>query len=330
MNNFLKKKIYFIILIVILFLSLFLRLYKVNINPPSLDWDEASIGYNAYSILKTGADEYVNKFPLSIRSFDDYKPPLYIYLDVPSIAIFGLNEAGVRFPAALFGFLSVAVIYFLVKEIFYNWEKNQREKIALLSAFFLGVSTWHLQFSRAAFEGNLGLFFFMLGFLFFLKALKDPKLIFISAISFCLSIYSYHSFRLVVPIFIFFSVICFWKAIVNNKKYFTAGLVLAFFLVVPVFLNFTSSQGSGSRLSMVSVFSSGDILSKSIKQTEHDRANNDSIGSLFHNRRVVYFLSAAKGYFDHWNPDFLFFHGDGGRQHHAVDMGMLYLWDLPF
>ena len=45
---------------------------------------------------------------------------------------------------------------------------------------------------------------------------------------------------------------------------------------------------------MVSVFSSGDILNNSIKQMEHDRANNDSIGSLFHNRRVVYFLSAAK------------------------------------
>jgi len=137
MNNFLRKKIYFILLIVILLLSLFLRFYKMNTNPPSLDWDEASLGYNAYSILKTGADEYGNKFPLSIRSFDDYKPPLYVYLDVPSIAVFGLNETGVRFPAALFGFLSVAVIYFLVKEIFYNWEKNQKEKIALLSAFFL-------------------------------------------------------------------------------------------------------------------------------------------------------------------------------------------------
>ena len=41
-------------------------------------------------------------------------------------------------------------------------------------------------------------------------------------------------------------------------------------------------------------------------------------------------MTVAKSYFDHWNPDFLFFHGDGGKQHHAVNMGMLYLWELPF
>ena len=330
MNNFLKKKIYFILLIVILFLSLFLRLYKINTNPPSLDWDEVSIGYNAYSILKTGADEYGNKFPLSIRSFDDYKPPLYVYLDVPSIAIFGLNETGVRFPAALFGFLSVAVIYFLAKEIFYNWEKNQKEKIALLSAFFLGVSPWHLQFSRAAFEGNLGLFFFMLGFLLFLKSLRYPRLAIASIISFSLSIYTYHSFRLITPIFIVLSVVYFWKEIWTNKKYYFAAFIIGAIFAIPVFLSFTLDKEGASRFSMVSSFSSDNVLSKSIEQLEYDRANNDSIGSLFHNRRAVYFLSAAKGYFDHWNPDFLFFHGDGGRQHHAVNMGMLYLWDLPF
>ena len=41
-------------------------------------------------------------------------------------------------------------------------------------------------------------------------------------------------------------------------------------------------------------------------------------------------LAMVKGYLDHFNPDFLFLHGDGGVQHHAADMGMLYLWDLPF
>src|SRR3989337_3736551 len=130
MNSFIKKNIYYIILLVIIFISLFLRLYKINSNPPSLDWDEASIGYNAYSLLKTGADEYGNKLPLTIRSFGDYKPLVYIYLDVPSVLAFGLNETGVRFPSAVFGFLSVIVIYFLVKEIFRDWDKERKEKLA--------------------------------------------------------------------------------------------------------------------------------------------------------------------------------------------------------
>lgn len=330
MNSFIGKNIYSLILIVILSVSLFLGFYKINSNPPSLDWDEASIGYNAYSLLKTGADEYGNKLPLSIRSFDDYKPPVYIYLDVPSIAVFGLNETGVRFPSAVFGFLSVMVIYFLAKELFIDLEKEKREKLALISAFFLGVSPWHLQFSRAAFEGNVGLFFFMFGFLLFLKSFKNSKLAIVSVVSFALSIYSYHSFLLITPVFVFFAAVYFWKDLKINKKYFIAALILAVFLSIPVILGFSSSNGSSSRFSMVSLFATPEILNNSIKEIEYSKLHNDFIGSLFDNRRIVYFLSSAKAYFDHWNPDFLFFHGDGGIQHHAVNMGMLYLWDIPF
>jgi len=318
------------ILSVILLLSLFLRVYKIDSNPPSLDWDEASLGYNAYSILKTGADEYGNKLPLSIRSFDDYKPALYVYLDVPSVAVLGLNEVGVRFPSAALGFLSVVVIYFLVKEIFDTFDKDKKEKLALLAAFFFGISPWALQFSRAAFEGNVGVFFFLVGFWLFLKAIKNPKLVFFSAISLVLSMYCYHSFRLVVPLFAFFCLILYWKEILAHKKYYLIASVLALVLCVPIFLSFFGSSGSASRLSMVSIFSDPSTLGNSIAELQLDKANKDIIGELFHNRRVVYFLATAKAYFDHWNPDFLFFHGDGGRQHHAVNMGMLLLWDLPF
>ncbi len=330
MNNLIKKNIFKIFLLLILILSFCLRFYQLGVNPPSLTWDEASIGYNAYSILKTGADEYGNKLPLSIRSFDDYKPPLYVYLSVPSIAVFGLNEIGVRFPAAVFGFLSVVVVYFLVKEIFIDWENDKKEKMALLSAFFLGISPWHLQFSRAAFEGNIGLFFFLLGFLLFLKSLKDPKWAIISMASFVLSIYSYHSFRIVAPIFVLICVFYFWKEIWKSKKYYIMACIAGIILATPVLLSFVSVSGGGSRLAMVSSLSAPETLKNSIKELDYDKTYGDQLGSLFHNRRIVYFMTAAKGYFDHLNFDFLFFHGDGGVQHHAVNMGMLYLWDLPF
>src|SRR5258706_10515409 len=115
--SYLKKYVSSFLFCCIIILAIVLRFFQLGTNPPSLDWDEASIGYNAYSILKTGADEYGNKLPSTIRSFGDYKPPVYIYLDVPSVAFFGLNEVGVRFPSALFGSLSVLVMYFLAKEL---------------------------------------------------------------------------------------------------------------------------------------------------------------------------------------------------------------------
>src|SRR3989338_673758 len=105
-------------LIFIIILATILRFYQIGQIPPSLDWDETAHGYNAYSILKTGRDEYGYKFPFSFRSFDDYKPPIYTYLVVPSVAIFGLNDFAVRFPSAALGTLAVIFTYLMVKELF--------------------------------------------------------------------------------------------------------------------------------------------------------------------------------------------------------------------
>ena len=68
-------------IIVILLIAAFLRFYKLDSYPVSISWDEAAIGYNAYSIAQTGKDEYGQKFPVLFRSFNDYKLPGYIYLD---------------------------------------------------------------------------------------------------------------------------------------------------------------------------------------------------------------------------------------------------------
>ena len=133
-----------------------------------------------------------------------------------------------------------------------------------------------------------------------------------------------------MPLVLAFFGIIFWKTILKNKLLFFLSLLLLAFLVIPVYLSFVKTQDSSSRLSMVTIFSDPTVISPSIERLIRDKDNNDYLGSLIHNRRVVYTLAIAKGYMDHFNPDFLFFHGDGGVQHHAVEMGMLYLWDLPF
>ncbi|HSW75705.1 MAG TPA: hypothetical protein VLG50_01565, partial [Candidatus Saccharimonadales bacterium] len=74
------------VLLVILFAAAFLRLYQLSSIPGSLNQDEAAIGYNAYSILKTGADEHGKFLPLSLQSFGDWKLPVYEYIDIPFIA----------------------------------------------------------------------------------------------------------------------------------------------------------------------------------------------------------------------------------------------------
>jgi 4-amino-4-deoxy-L-arabinose transferase-like glycosyltransferase len=156
------KRIVFFLLSII-GIAVILRFYQLGSVPVSPDWDETALGYNAYSILKTGRDEYGNFLPLTIRSFDDYKPPLYVYLTVPSVALFGLSVWSTRLPSALMGVLAVVGVYFLAKELFgFGFQvgglktkvnetgntltRNPQtiQPIALLSALLLALSPWHV------------------------------------------------------------------------------------------------------------------------------------------------------------------------------------------
>ncbi len=80
--KYLMSNIQLWLLLAIVILATVLRIWGIGQYPVGLNADEAAIGYNAYSLLQTGKDEYGKSFPLSIRSFDDYKPPLYAYLTV--------------------------------------------------------------------------------------------------------------------------------------------------------------------------------------------------------------------------------------------------------
>src|SRR3989344_3677076 len=101
------------ILLIILLIAAFLRLWKLGSIPPGLTADEASLGYNAYSIINSGRDFWGETFPIIFKSFGDYTPGLYVYLSIPFIAIFGLNEISVRLLSAISGILTVYLFYLI-------------------------------------------------------------------------------------------------------------------------------------------------------------------------------------------------------------------------
>src|SRR5574340_1080491 len=159
-----------ILLFLITLLGGLIRFREISNNPPNINTDEAAIGYNAYSLLKIGKDEYGQPWPLAFRSVDDYNPPLYVYLTIPSVAIFGLNEFAVRFPSAFLGTLAIVITYFLTKKLFNS------STVALAASFLLAVSPWHIQFTRTAYETGSNAFFTSLGLLLFLVGLKKKWL----------------------------------------------------------------------------------------------------------------------------------------------------------
>ena len=158
-RNMSKRKYW---LIAIILIALFLRFWKIDKVPVSLFGDELDVGYQAYSILKTGRDYNGNFMPLHFHSLAEWRTPLYLYSAVPTVAVFGISPLGVRLPAMIFGVLGIYVFYLLVREILVfksGLDPSLAEKIALVAAFLLTVSPWHIQYSRAGFEVTQLLFF---------------------------------------------------------------------------------------------------------------------------------------------------------------------------
>ncbi len=179
-----------------LLLGFLLRAYQIASLPAGINSDEVAIGYNAYSILKTSRDEFNTPFPLAFRSFDDYKPPLYIYATVPIVALLGLTDLAVRLPSLLFGIAALVALCFFVRELF----PRHSTKLALLAVLLLAISPWHIQYTRSAYETGATAFFTTAGLLFFLKGIRRPPLIILSAIFFGLELYLYQTARLFVPL----------------------------------------------------------------------------------------------------------------------------------
>jgi len=311
----------YILLIIILFLAALLRFYQITNVPPSTQWDETAIGYNAYSILKTGRDEYGQFLPLVFKSFGDYKPGLYIYLTVPSVAIFGLNELAVRIPSALAGIASVWLIYLVSLLLF------KKKPLALFISFALAMSPWQMHFSRGGWEANLALFLVLLGLLSFLKAEKKPKYLYPSAIAFGLSFLSYQGSKVFVPLLLLGLLIFFFKKIKTlSIKSIIISLFLLFLVASPSFL--TILTWGGGRLKTMSLFS----YPRSENEIQHilNKDNHNLFYfNLFHSEGLSFVTRFVERYFNHFSGRFLFFEGDWSSLRHGPSYnGVLYLFDF--
>ncbi len=331
---------YFLInnsIFLILIIAVLLRLWRLDVNPPHLSPDEASLGYNAYSILRTGKDEYGKLLPLIFKSFGDYKPGLYVYLTVPFVAVFGLNEWSVRLPSALAGVIAVWLIFKIVKELLeskFGWVNKEINVnlMASVAALLLTLSPWHIHFSRGAWEINVSLTLTLAGLLFFLKSLKNAKYIILSVVLFSLTFLTYQGAKMSTLIVVLVILTVFFREIIafvkENIKIILLALAIAVGIVSPALLSF--SRGQTGRLKVFSIFSyprPKDYIESMLNQ------NNEKIGDLnyllFHGEILNYKRGILGRYFNHFSGRFLFFEGDyQNPKHSSPNHGMLMLFDL--
>jgi hypothetical protein len=274
----------------IIVLAAILRIFWLGQAPNTFSTDEASNGYDAYSLMLTMRDRYGDRLPLFLTALNDSRESLFIFLIIPFIKLLGLNEFSVRLPAAIAGVLTVMAVYFLAKEAF------KKNSIALLAALILAINPWSIYFNRICFRANLLPLFVTVAVFLFLKSFKQPWYLILSSFCFGLSLHTYPSARAFVPLFVLGLTIIYWRRLWRTKIITATAFSIfaAFFLF---FLQFWLSPIGMARA--------------------------DETG-LETNIFLIIF-----NYISYYNPIHLFLYGDINprRSLTTVGIGELYLWE---
>jgi 4-amino-4-deoxy-L-arabinose transferase-like glycosyltransferase len=314
-----RGKIELLIIVLVILLAAFLRLFQLNQTPLQLFGDEVDVGYQAFSILKTGKDYTGHFLPSYISSFSEPRASFYIYSSIPFVAIFGLNELGVRSTAAFFGILNVLLIYLLVRKLSAN------NVLAIFTALVLSITPWHLQFSRISYEVTLLITLLLSAAIFFLEGLKNNKLLLISACLLSLTFYTYSTAILFSPLLLILLAIIFRKQLFEvDKKWIISSLFVGFLILSP-FLKDTVTGQTSDRFSRISIFSDQKIIDSIIT-----KRTNGNFERFFHNKPITFGKVFVANYLTAFSPQFLFLSGDPNPRHSVRETGELYLAFLPF
>ncbi|MCG2702074.1 phospholipid carrier-dependent glycosyltransferase [Candidatus Parcubacteria bacterium] len=330
-------------IVYILILAILLRFYNIS-NLPSLNPDEAAIGYNAYSLLQTGKDEHSIPWPIHFKSFSDFKPGGYFYLTLPFIKILGLTPLAVRLPNLILSILSIYFLYKLVLLITNNLT------LSLLSAFLLSINPWHIHFSRGAWESCTALSFIIIGTYYFYKNTNTKQAsaqspaggkhnLYLFALFLSLSLYTYHSARIFAPLLalsLFFinrnKILRHPELAEGSHKKFILSLFFGILITLPVVFSFFKNGGT-TRFSGVGITADQGPLWRSNELLNHHFNQSQKttlINRITHNARVLYAISWAEKYFSHFDLNFLFINGDEVPRSKSPEIGQFHLIELPF
>ena len=288
--------------------------------PPSLFGDEVDVGYQAYSLLKTGQDLYGNSWPTLVHSLSEYRAPLFIYSVLPFVRLFGLSEWGVRLPAVFWGVLGVLGVFLLTRKMF-------NDKVALFAAFTLSLSPWHIQYSRAAFEVTMLLAFFIFATYFFLKGLDKKYLLILSAILFGLTPYIYSTATIFMPLLIILLLIIYRSNLLKKLAPLTIAFLVLILVMVPYGLQ-TIQGTAGARFSIISIFIDQVLQDKVTLAQKAGLEIDDGTERIFHNKPLIWAQVFSVNYLRAFSPEFLFLNGDPNFRHSIHEMGQMYFFEL--
>ncbi len=234
-----------LVIFFIIVCGMFLRLWQLGIIPDGLTWDEAAIGYNGWSVWTTRRDEWLQRLPASFKSFGDFKAPLAIYLNGPFTLVFGMHPWSIRLPFALAGSALLVVWYIFLRGL-HRLKLVRHEWAVVFGAAALSFSPWHLMFSRIGFESGLSLFLLVGGvfaLLWYVLVRQTWWLSLGSAGMLVLSMYAYHSAKIVVPLLLVTFLVLWRKVFTQNIRQILVTILFGAVLLAPMVYDTVSGEG---------------------------------------------------------------------------------------
>ena len=191
-----KNKIIWFELIVLVS-GFLVRLISISEFPNALNVDEASAGYEAYSILNYGIDRHGNFLPVFLQAWGGGQNALLTYMAIPFVKILGLNTLAIRLPMAIIGCISIIVIFALLKRI-------SDGKLADIGLLFFVICPWNIMKSRWGLESNLFPDLILLFSYMLIRGLQDKKKLwyYLAFVVSGLSAYAYGTSYFFLPCFI--------------------------------------------------------------------------------------------------------------------------------
>lgn len=295
------KKI-FLIFLAIFFLAIFLRIYQFGDIPHGASADEADLGYNAYLLLYTGKDEHGRFMPYRFESFGDWKRPLYFYLTILPVALFGLNIVSVRLISLLAALSLIPLVFLITQKILPV--RGPTKSSALIAALLISFSPWHFYFSRVALEATLSVALFSWSFYFLVLKANNLKYYYAGLIFFSLSLFSYYGALVTLPLWL----ICYLS--INRKKrnpsnFFVLGQASVVVLVIILFLNLFFT-GEKVKAQGTSIFH---LTNEEKSERIYNHRTNFPLSKIIHNQYVYYFKTFSQNYAQTFTAKFILTQG---------------------
>lgn len=224
---------WYTVAVILAFLSgLLLRMVNLNGIPLGLNQDEASIGYEAYSLAHYGIDRNGYAWPVyPITWGSGGGSPLMIYLNVISTSLFGSSIWSLRLVPAFLGSLTLLLFYVILL-------MGYGKRTALAGLVVLALTPWHIMLSRWSLDSNTMPFWQLLATFVFLLSLTKTRrksdgsgntfLLCLASFLFGVCMYSYGSANLVIPLTLIFLSI--WG--LRHRAFNIKQLGLCFFVFV--------------------------------------------------------------------------------------------------